>query len=69
MPGKVNKSSPAFIQTAADAKRAMTDVEQRVNQAIAEIKDATEEALKEIGQRIFDRSQELVPVDTRTEKP
>ncbi len=62
MPGKVNKSSPAFIHTAADAKRAMKDVEQRVNQAIAEIKDATEEALKEVGQRIFDRSQELARI-------
>jgi hypothetical protein len=64
MPGKVNKTSPAFIQTAADAKRAMKDVETRLNETITETEDATEEALKEIGQRIFDRSQHLVPVDT-----
>ena len=48
MPGKVNKTRPAFIQTAADAKRAMKDIEQRVNLTIAETEDATEEGLKEI---------------------
>ena len=64
MPGIVNRSSPAFIQSATDVNRAMKDVETRLNRIIAEVKNASEEALLEIGQRIFDRSQELVPVAT-----
>lgn len=61
---KVNTSSPAFIQTSADAKRAMRDVEKRLKQQLDKVGVFAEAGLMEVGKRIYDRSQTLVPVDT-----
>ena len=64
MPGIVDKSSPAFIQSSADAKKAFDAVGKRLEKVIKAIRVESEPALLAIAKEIERRALPLTPIDT-----
>ena len=64
MPGKVNKSSGAFIFRKGELDRDLKKLDQEIKRVLAGVEGATRAGIRKAALVVFERSQELVPRDT-----
>ena len=64
MPGIVKINGQAFRITRHNYQAAANAMQKRIQQVIGDTRLATAEGIEEIAKRVYERSQELVPVDT-----
>ncbi len=68
MPGKVNKGSAAFIFRKGELDLQLKKLDQEIKRKLAGIEGATRAGIRKAALVVFNRSQELVPVDTKALK-
>jgi len=64
MPGKVDKTSSAFIRRGKRLKASLKKLEKQIQVKIDSVEGVSEEALLSLGNDILNRSLEIVPVET-----
>ena len=64
MPGKVSKTSPAYIRRKGDADKALAQASRNLEVVLDWVRDLNQEALVQVAEAIKKDAQALTPVDT-----